>query len=308
MTCLAIGGNTLFAGSWDKDIWTWDVESGAAGKKLSGHVDFVKTVVAAKLGGKQVLLSGGADKKIFVWDIETGRRLHALQDPTTTMMAIQHIAVDPVLSTAEELVFATASSDKYIRRWKVTVSSAEQIIETFVDRPDTERLTIEEHETSVYKLFYDIADDEVNLWTASADGTAKCLSRARNFVADDTFEHGDYVRAVVVTDDWVVTAGRNEDIKIWKRASGKLYCTLKGHFEEVTDLVLLSNTTTGGADAVCSVGIDGTIRKWPLARKQLDDTLEKIKAAAKPKEDEQKSGEGKMTAEEEAELAELMDD
>lgn len=308
MTCLATAGKTLLAGSWDKDIWTWDVETAAPGKKLSGHTDFIKTVVSAKLSGKDVLISGGADKKIFVWDIETGRRLHTLQDPTTTILAIQHIAIDPVQTTPEELVFASASSDKHIRRWRVTASSAEQITESYVDRPDAERLTIEEHETSVYKLFYDIADDEVNLWTASADGTAKCLSRARNFVADDTFEHGDYVRSVVVTDDWVITAGRNEDVKIWNRASGKLYCTLEGHFEEVTDLVLLSSSATGRPDAVCSVSIDGTIRRWPLAKKELDETVEKIKAAAAPKGEEQESGEGMMTAEEEAELAELMDD
>ena len=255
-----------------------------------------------------MLLSGGADKKIFVWDIESGRRLHSLQDSATTMLAVQHIAVDPLLSTPEELVFASASSDKHIRRWKVTPSSAEQISETFHDRPDAERLTIEEHETSVYKLFYDAADDEVNLWTASADGTAKCLSRSRNFVADDSFEHGDYVRAAVVTEDWVITAGRNEDVKLWNRSSGKLYCTFEGHFEEVTDLILLSNSTTGRTEAVCSVSIDGTIRKWPLRKKEVDEMVEKIKAAAKPKEEEEKAGEGLMTAEEEAELAELMDD
>jgi WD40 repeat protein len=225
-----------------------------------------------------------------------------------TMLAVQHIAVDPVLSTDEEIVFASASSDPHIRRWKITLSSAQQLAEAFADRPDAERFTIEEHETSVYRLFYDVTDEEANLWTASADGTAKCLARTRGFVADDSFDHGDYVRAVVVTEEWVITAGRNEDIKVWDRSSGKLYCTLEGHFEEVTDLVLLRDESS---PKIASVGIDRTVRTWPLARKDLDETVEKIKTATavntEPQEHE-KAGDGMLTAEEEAELAELMDD
>lgn len=312
VTCLAIGGpgaKTLFAGSWDKDIWTWDVDSAGPGRKFSGHTDFVKAVICTKLSGKDILISGGADKKIMVWDVETGRRLHVLQDPATTMLAIQHLAVDPVLSTPDTVVFASASSDRHIRHWSITLTSSEQLPESFPDRPGAERLTIEEHETSVYRLVYEGEDEDVNLWTASADGTAKCLSRSRGFVADDSFQHGDYVRAVAATDDWVITAGRNEDVKVWDRSSGKLYCTLEGHFEEVTDLVLLPDAATGRVSKVCSVSIDGTIRTWPLAKNELDDVVEKIKVAAKPQDNEQeKQGDGMLTAEEEAELAELMDD
>ncbi|POR37088.1 Putative WD repeat-containing protein [Tolypocladium paradoxum] len=311
VTCLAIGGTgreTIFAGSWDKDIWSWDIESAKPRRKYSGHADFVKAVVCGRLSDKEVLVSGGADKKILVWDIETGRRIHTLQDPTTTMLAVQYLAIDPVLSTPDALVLASASSDPHIRRWKITLDSYEQLPDSFHDRPDTERLTIEEHDTSVYKLVFDVDGEEADLWTASADGTAKCLARSRNFVADDVFTHGDYVRAVVVTEQWVVTAGRDENVKVWGRATGKLYCTLEGHFEEVTDLVMLRDAQ-GSPQKVCSVSIDRTIRTWPLARTELDDVVNKIQESRKPGPDEtDKAGGNVLTAEEEAELAELMDD
>lgn len=311
MTCLAVGGQaskTVFAGSWDKDIWSWDIATAAPGRKFSGHSDFVKAVTCTTISGKPVLISGGADKKIMVWDIETGRRIHTLQDPTTTMLAVQHLAIDPLLSTAEAVVFASASSDPYIRRWRITLTEYEQLTETFKDRPDTERLNIEEHETSVYKLYYD-TDDDADLWTASADGTAKMLARSKNFVEEDRFEHGDYVRAIVVTEEWVVTAGRNEDVKVWERASGKLYCTLEGHFEEVTDLILLRDHHDPTMARVCSVSIDNTIRTWPLTKKGLDEAVEKMVEAKKPQDKvEEKAPDGLLTAEEEAELAELMDD
>jgi WD40 repeat protein len=310
VTCLATGGQDnqiVFAGSWDKDIWSWDVETGKLGRKFSGHSDFVKTVVCATVSGKHVLISGGADKKILVWDIESGKRLHTLQDPTTTMLAVQHIAIDPVLSDTVKVVFASASSDPHIRRWKITLDSYEQLPESFSDRPDAERLTIQEHETSIYRLFYDQSSEDVDLWTASADGTAKCLARSRNFVADDSFEHGDYVRGVLATDQWIVTAGRNEDVKVWDRSSGKLYCTLIGHYEEVTDIIMLQDSD-GTPRKICSVGIDGTIRTWPLAKSELDEVVVKIQKASEPKEEEEDKSGNVLTAEEEAELAELMDD
>lgn len=223
------------------------------------------------------------------------------------MLAVQHIAIDPVLSDSTKLVFASASSDPHIRRWKITLDSYEQLPESFSDRPDAERLTIEEHETSIYRLFYDQSSEDVDLWTASADGSAKCLARSRNFVADDSYEHGDYVRGVLATEQWVITAGRNEDVKIWDRSSGKLYCTLIGHYEEVTDIVMLQDSA-GTPRKVCSVGIDGTIRTWPLGKSELDEVVVKIQKAAEPKEEEEENNGNLLTAEEEAELAELMDD
>ncbi|XWW97794.1 hypothetical protein V2A60_005781 [Cordyceps javanica] len=329
VTCLSIGGTsnkTLYAGCWDKDIWSWDLDTAQPGRKFSGHSDFVKTVICGTLSGNPILMSGGADKKIIVWDAKSGRRIHTLQDPATTMLAVQHLAVDPVLSEADSLVLVSASSDPSIRRWRVSLASAEQLPEAYHGRPDAERLTVQEHETSVYRLVFDMeAGSDADLWTASADGTAKCLARARSFEAEDSLAHGDYVRAVVVTPRWAVTAGRDEDVKVWDRASGALYATLAGHFEEITDLVLLSpgggaaeqqQQSSSAAARVCSVSIDGTIRTWPLAQAALDETVRKIKedadraAAGKTEEvtKDEDAGAGVLTAEEEAELAELMDD
>jgi WD40 repeat protein len=224
------------------------------------------------------------------------------------MLAVQHLAVDPALSTTEEIVLVSASSDPHIRRWKVTLEHHERLTESFHDRPDAERLTIEEHDTSIYKLVFDVDGDDADLWTASADGTAKCLSRSRNFVAEDSLTHGDYVRSVQPTEQWVITAGRDENIKVWDRASGKLYCSLEGHFDEITDLVLLRNAQ-GSPEKLCSVSIDRTIRTWPLQTTELDEVVRTIQEAKKPSTKEPDPGsENLLTAEEEAELAELMDD
>ncbi|KAL2131336.1 hypothetical protein VTI74DRAFT_5244 [Chaetomium olivicolor] len=313
ISSLAVGGphsSLLFAGCWDKAIWSWDLSTGDPGRKYLGHTDFVKALACARVGGRDLLISGGADKKIIVWDVASGRRLHTLQDGVVNMLSVQDLVVDHAASAngEEEVVVISASSDPHIRRWRVRLDGWELVAETAPEGPKgTERRTILEHETTVYKLVLDHdGGEEVDLWSSSGDGTAKCLSRLKNFTCEDTFHHGDHVRAVAVTEQWVVTAGRDEDVKFWDRGSGKLYCALVGHYDEVTELVVMRGPS-GAAERLCSVSIDGTVRTWPLAKAGLDAA---VKEQEKPVEEEGKEevgGGGMFSAEEEAELAALME-
>lgn len=310
---MAIGGprnETVFAGSWDKNIWSWDFETRQAGRKFEGHSDFVKAVACTRVGGKHVLISGGADKKIMVWDIATGTRIHTLQDTVTSMLAVQSLAVDPVMSSEDEIVVVSAGSDPQIRRWRIRLDGWEQLVDVAPGTQNVERRTLLVHETGIYKIVFDHSGDEVDLWTASADGSAKCLARGKGFMEEEDFEHGDHVRAVAVTDQWVVTAGRDEDLKFWDMTSGALYCTLQGHYDEVMDLVTLESAG-GHQTRIASVSIDGTVRTWPLEKAGVDAAVQE---QAKPIANGAGDALGNedaidvLTAEEEAELAELMDD
>ena len=341
VTCLALGGpggKTLFAGCWDKSVWSFDRDTRQPGIKFSGHTDFVKAVVAGRLGGQDVLLSGGADKKIIVWDVASGKRLHTLQDsgPTVSdrqsMLAVQDLAIDPVATTADEILLVSASSDPHIRRWRVRLDGWEQVVESESEgETKTASKSLLAHETTVYKVVFDDSnysgdgddDEEVDLWTSSADGTAKCLSRMHGFKHNasgegNTYQHGNHARTVAVTDAWVVTAGRDEDLQFWDRAgssddnSNSRYATITGHFDEVTDLVVLADRRR-----LCSVSLDGTVRTWPLAKAELDliikqqtEDREKTAAGVVPVEETKADDEPEdlMTAEEEAELAALMED
>lgn len=243
----------------------------------------------------------------MVWNTSTGERLHTLRDKSESMMAVQDLALDPEDSTNSEIVLVSSSSDPHIRRWRISLSSASQILDTTEEVTGQNkpiRDTILEHETSVYQVLFAGDDEETDLWTASADGTAKCLSRAKHWSVEETYEHGDYVRAVAVTDTWVVTAGRDEDVKVWDKATGKLWHVYDGHYEEVTGLVILQ-----GEKRAISTSIDGTVRIWELGKGDLEkarlESEEKAKGIVKEVKVEPKKG--LMTAEEEAELAELLD-
>lgn len=204
---LSPDGRTLFAGCWDKTIWSWDISTREPLHRYIGHTDFVKTIICVVLDHRTFLISGGADASIIVWDIGRRAKLQTLKGHKG---AIQDLIVDPTTYTpsSSSVTVFSASSDREIRRWTI---SHDRSFEAEHSQP------IIEHETSVYKLFFDSDDD---LWTASADGTVKCLSRERGWKADTVLSHPDFVRDVVVDErgGWVVTACRDEDVRVWNRA------------------------------------------------------------------------------------------
>ena len=241
-----------------------------------------------------ILISGSADATIIIWDIATGKALHKLKGHTK---ALSDLSLDPAHSETDSLTLFSSSSSPEIRTWSISTEKAfEQ--STSLEKP------ILAHETSVYRINF---DSEGDLWTASADKTAKHLVRSRNWESDTTLRHPDFVRDVVVFEELglVVTACRDEEVRVWEMSSGKLVCTYSGHYEEVTGLVAI------GKKKVVSVSIDGTLRQWSLDRKDMvtwQEERAKEALSGEAAENEKKAGGSMLTAEEEAELAELMSD
>ncbi|GIJ83797.1 hypothetical protein Asppvi_002627 [Aspergillus pseudoviridinutans] len=287
--CFSPDGKLLFAGCWDKTIWSWDVASGQTQHRYEGHTDFVRSVISSSLRGQDLLISGGADAQILVFDIASGKRLHTLKGHAK---GVQDLTMDPASLDPESksLVVFSAGSDREIRWFDITSGTQDL---TAMD-------PLLAHDTSVYKLFFDSDGD---LWTASADKTTKCLVREDGWKANLTLSHPDFVRDVVVYEQggWVITACRDEEVRLWNRSTGQLYHTFSGHFEEVTGLVLVGST-------VVSVSIDATIRQWSLRPDDLRTAVEKAKKAKAEEEEPEQNPESMLTEEEERELAELMNE
>jgi hypothetical protein len=305
LTCLDVNAFSVFAGCWNKTIYAWKVSEETTkipqrpvAVHANGHTDFVKTLSTVALGDKLLLITGSADASIVIWEIGSGKKLHVLKGHAR---GVQALAIDHVASTAQAIEFVSADSTNEIRRWRVTATAAEEI--SMVESEDV-GLPIKPliaHETSVYALYFDADGD---LWTASADKTAKCLVRERQWKADTTLEHPDFVRDVVVDEEggWVITACRDEEIRVWERSSGKLFHIFSGHHEEVTGLLLVGRK-------LVSISIDATMRTWSLLPKDLQKAKEDAQSdtPAKPEEPPVQSS-SVLTEEEERELAELMED
>ena len=289
---------SLFGGCWDKSIWKWalnptDPQSRQQlPRRLQGHIDFVKCILYIPHPTSPFLLSGGAEGDIIIWDPSTNGKLHVIK---LQGRAIQDLAFDPLSDSASPSVFA-ATSERSIYLFNVPVAEGSLQIKSI-----TPSAPILAHETSVYKLFF---DGDGDLWTASADKTAKHLVREEGWKADTTLTHPDFVRDVAVHErgGWVVTACRDEEVRVWNRATGALHHTFSGHYEEVTGLCLVG-------DLVVSVSIDATARRWSLAPAELERARQEARDPRKGQELEEMRApaEGMLTEEEERELRELME-
>lgn len=201
---LSPDGKIVFAGCWDKTVWSWDIQSKRPLRRYEGHTDFVKSVITARVGGQDILISGSADATIAVYNIATGERLHVFKEE---MRGIQDLCIDPwSLEDPSRIVFFSSGSDREIRQFQYSATDASEAAQPILT-----------HETSVFKIYF---DNDGDLWTASADKTAKCLVRENGWKANLTLEHPDFVRDVVVYEQggWVVTACRDEEVRVWNKA------------------------------------------------------------------------------------------
>lgn len=267
---------------------------------FSGHNDFVKAVLPILVGTTPLVVSGSADATIVVWDALTGRKLHQLKGHAR---GVQAFALENL--TSDHATIFSGDSSREIRRWYISAFESYEIPVTSQEITTPTSGPIDPliaHETSIYALTFDTDGD---LWTASADKTAKCLSRANNFKADTTLQHPDYVRAIAIyeTGGLVVTVCRDENVRVWEKGSGKLVYMYEGHYEEVTGVVV--DEKRGRA---ISVSIDGTVRTWGLKLEDIRQATELAEKAKKGEVEQEEKKESMLTAEEEAELAELMDD
>ncbi|RMZ77234.1 hypothetical protein DV738_g4496, partial [Chaetothyriales sp. CBS 135597] len=305
VTCLAIHAatdqstgarvKTVYAGSWDKSIWSFPVSDQTHADKTAAlrprsfpaHSDFVKSLAIAVTADKEsIIISGGAGGDIGFWSL-SGDRLAVVK---ANSRAVECITVDPFApSEAPAVFFGTSQRNIFstVLPAKTQLSSKSVVLSPLPAA----------HATSVYKLHF---DDDGDLWTASADKTCKRLVRDSGWKEDTVLQHPDFVKDVVTQDRYglVLTACRDEEIRVWDKASSQLRHVFTGHFEEVTGLAL-------SGDDLVSVSIDATLRRWSVEPKALQKAIEAAKGADAA---EAKADSGpQLTAEEEAELRALME-
>ena len=284
----------IFAGGWDKTISTIKLGSQRSGaptassqSSFKAHADFVKCLSVAQTPDKKiVVLSGGADGDLCIWSID-GQRLARLKPKSR---GIECITLDP-LSTPEspQIFFSTSQREIF----SFTLPKSTEMTTISLSEP------IIQHETSVYKLCF---DNDGDLWTCSADKSAKRLVRENGYVADTILAHPDFVRDIIIheTAGLAITACRDEEVRVWSSSTSQLLHTFSGHYEEVTGLAITGNT-------LVSISIDATLRRWSLAPQDLQKAIEEVKKPKTELEPEIKNDFG-LTEEEEAELRAMMED
>ncbi|KAF9908438.1 hypothetical protein EC991_009791 [Linnemannia zychae] len=321
-----LGQERLITGSWDKTIRVWDTDSKACLATLKGHTDFVKALAVRTIlidnnegqkGSKRIaheLFSASYDGTILHWDLETFKEFregaggpwkgHArgINDLCLTVEEdneTTHDGAEEKEDRGKEYLYS-AGSDGTIRKWDISKGQG---------RGGHCAHVFKHHETTVYRV---VVEAGVEIWSTSADKTAQRLDLETKKV-DTTLMHPDFVKSIALAGPYVVTGGRQESVRVWSIATGKLIAEIKGHFDEVSSMVAVGTTLITGS-------LDNTVRRWslkeqdllPPAPKEEDPSVAALSLGAtetkveKVEVKKEERGPGMMTEEEERELAELM--
>ncbi|KAG0006448.1 hypothetical protein BGZ65_007915 [Modicella reniformis] len=313
-----LGQERLITGSWDKNIKIWDTETKECLATLKGHTDFVKAL---------------AVRTILIKDDNNNNN-----DTTTTKSSEKESGSSDRSNMDRRRIgheLFSASYDGTILHWDLETFQPFQggvggSWKGHVRGINDLGLALEEGEEGGKEYLYSAGSDgTVRKWDitrVSADKTARRLDLETKKV-DTTLDHPDFVKSIALAGPYVVTGGREETIRVWSIATGKLIKEIKGHFDEVSNMAVVGTTLLTGSH-------DGTVRQWSLKEQDLippipKDITESLSgtsqqnitvpsvspsvaagskqdAAATHSRNEEATKGSMMTEEEERELAELM--
>ena len=278
-------------------------------RRFVGHGDFVKRVAVV---GTTLAVTASADATVRVWDVRTAAATATLKGHRR---GVEALALLPTAGD-DTLALATGASDGELRTWTVRAGRGGPAV--------IEARVLGAHLTTVY----DVVAASGVLWSASADKTVQARDLATGNVVS-ALEHTDWVRALALTPTGqVVTGGHDQVVRVWDaevpfasvrpqgrrgeeggghggRTEGSMawvgdagaaqaeavVTSFEGHFDNVTALAVWRHV-------VVSASLDGTVRFWRLSSGAA--SAEWGAHAAGPRAPI-------LTAEEEAELAELAD-
>lgn len=209
--------STLFAGCWDKTIWSWDVCTRETRHRYHGHSDFVKSVKCANIATPtaldtaftRILISGSADATIIVWNVGTGEKLAVARNTGRILDMAIDMSTSEYSNSLSKLSYGefkagtsasqpsaftiyTASSDPQIRRWRIeaaplgpspaAVIRELEVPEELVHETSVNALCLTPHmhafPDSVPENPENLHDEKSILYTASSDNTMRSFIAA----------------------------------------------------------------------------------------------------------------------------------
>ena len=309
-----LGGEYLFSGSWDKAVRQWDPKTGSQLRLIDGHADFVKSlhvqvyprsVVSSLLRPTDcqeskfvvLLFSGSSDRSVKVWLVSNSADTQktSLCKLEGHRRGIESITSHP--NTANPTLY-TCSSDGSVREWNFVTGECLRVFEG--------------HLTNVNQIHFADDPEDVELYSSSADGFIKKwdLQKGKCLVS---LKHKENVRCFVQIGRYIISGSRDERIRVWDlmESPAKIVAYVDAYLDEVSAMAVVDGQVIAGS-------YDGSVRRWDIKTLVADGYKRTILqsdasdvAVSKPPAFGQKQTDKEavgLTAEEEAELAELMDD
>jgi len=183
-------GKYFVAGTNDKIIPVWSIESSKSIRTLKGHSKSVLTTVFDHDG--KFLYSGSKDKEIIQWDFETGENARTLigHNSAVTSINISH----------DGNFLASGSDDGIIYLWDLSTGNSIR--------------TILAHKDPVTSICF--SPDGKYIISSSEDESTKIFESSTGIFVR-SYRHEDEINAVDISPDGklIATASDDKSIKIW---------------------------------------------------------------------------------------------
>lgn len=200
--------------------------------------------------------AGCSDKDVKVWDVSTGTLKVALKghEGPVGALAVFHSSSGRIL---------TGSGDATVRAWDLERNRCDCVMEGHSG--PVLSLVISSDDRRVYSAS---SDASIRVWevtfTSGAGGVCEgvCLRVMRDC------HQGNIVRCLAVSKTHgslnfgiLFSGGEDKKVRLWRGGDGEQLCSLKGHTDWVSDIVVNDQNTV-----LCSASQDGSILVWRIGR------------------------------------------
>ncbi|KAL0492012.1 general transcriptional corepressor TUP1 [Acrasis kona] len=228
--CFSPDGKYLVAGTEDRTVKVWDINSGDLKYSLGGHELDIYSLDYSY--DNRFVVSGSGDGKAKIWNMENGMCEHTLgNDEIGPKEGVTSVAISP-----DGRVVAAGSLDCVVRLWDTMTGK-------FLD-------SFKGHDDSVYSVAF--SPDGKTLASGSLDRTLKLWDlngggsvtgggdRAYSRCIGTLSGHRDYVLSVAFSNDgkWLISGSKDRSVQFWDPRSNVLHMMMQGHKNSVISVAL----------------------------------------------------------------------
>ncbi|MFH2046522.1 MAG: caspase family protein [Pseudomonadota bacterium] len=227
----------------DKKLIFWDITSGNIISTLSGHEDYIDTVILSP--DDRFALSGSRDNTVRLWDLKKGKEVAKFSGH---QKPIEAIAFSP-----DQKYILSGSDDNTMKLWDI---EDEKEIRSFT------------HDCPV--TFVRFSPDGLFAYSGDDNGAIRVwdIKTGREVKALKSHAARTYAIALSADGNQVLTGSSEGQIGLWNLTSGKLLKTISAHHEAVSAI----NFTPDGKYAL-SASYDKTLKLWDLNDGKLQKTF-----------------------------------
>ncbi|WP_375505969.1 protein kinase [uncultured Nostoc sp.] len=231
----------LASASWDNTIKLWDINTGKEIRTLTGHTNWVNSVVFSPDG--KFLASGSVDCTIKLWQVHTGIETQTLIGHSDSVSSVAYSPTTPATNSKDRQLVASASTDYTIKLWQVytgrnicTLSGHSFFVNCIAFSKDGEIIASGS------------GDNTIKLWHVNTGREIRTLIGHSDSVWSVAFSHNG---------QFLASGSWDNTIKLWHVHSGREISTLVGHSSYVRCVAFSPDGQT-----LVSGGDDDTIKIW----------------------------------------------